>query len=343
MPKALRAGVAGALAGALALTTPAAAAPTPTRRARIAVRYVVSQQGREGRIRGGSSKLGTTADAVTALVAARRGARALRRALSYLRTHGSKARTVGLKARLVLALVAAGRDPRAFAGRDWIAEIEGAELPAGDPAAGRYGRRSRVLGHARALLALTAAGVTPSDAAARWLAQAQCPDGGWQRDGPRQTGENLHCQGNIDRDPYRSEADASGLAVQALARFGPGVPAVDPFTFFPTLRDPVKGGWGYSHTRPRTNAASTALVLQAYATRRRTPARGPRALRRLQYALCGADAGAFPRTWKLERGRYRRTGPDVDATIASIPALLGQTLPVAHAPVTKRAPRAPTC
>ncbi|HEX2234817.1 MAG TPA: hypothetical protein VHK89_00935 [Actinomycetota bacterium] len=341
VPRTQRAVVAAVAAAVVVAGVPGASArPSATRRARLGVRYVVSAQGAEGAIRGGFSKLGSTADAVVAFVAARRAPVALRGALRYLRERYARIDTTGLRAKLVLALVAAGRDPTSFAGRDWVAAIEGSELPSG-----RFGTDAPVFEHALALLALAAAGATPSANAVSWLVDAQCPDGGWQYDRPHASGEDDHCQGNVDTDFYRSEADATSLAVQALeALASPPVPAADPFDFFPLVRDPVKRGWGYTQTFPLTNANSTALVLQAYAAAGvAPPRRGVRALERLQHRLCGPDGGAFAYSWESVDGRYRRTAPDVGATIGAIPALLGKPLPLAPADVSKRAPTAPAC
>src|SRR5215213_1279448 len=70
---------------------------------------------------------------------------------------------------------------------------------------------------------LHAAGVAPSAQAVSWLANAQCDDGGWQFDKPyRPARDNQHCvDANADpEDPFRSEADATALAVQALDALG---------------------------------------------------------------------------------------------------------------------------
>ena len=333
--------IALSLAASLSLAAPSAqAAPTERRRARVGSRYLVSQQGRGGAI-AAFTKFGSTADAIVAMVAAKRAPGAIRAALRYLRRHPRAADSIGLRAKLVLAVVAAGRNPRSFAQRNWVARLRHAET-----ASGRYGRGAPVFEHALAVLALEASGRGASDAAIAWLRRAQCADGGWQYDSPPRPPENRHCRGP-DPDFYTSEADATALAVQALAAAG-AEPVRDALAFFDLVRDlEVKGGWGYNHRFDITNANSTGLVLQAYAAEGvAPPARAVRALARLQYRLCGRNAGAFAFGYERRAGnpnRYRRTGPDVGATIGAIPGLLGRALPIAAASDLRRAPRTRRC
>ena len=330
-----RRALAWALCICVASSAPALAGPSNRRRARVGVRYLVTQQRDSGAVPA-FSKFGSTADAVVAMVAARRSPRGIRQALRWLREHPGQATTIGLRAKLVLALVVAGRSPRDFAGRNWVARIRGTELPSG-----RYGAGTAVFDQALAILALRGAGASPSQNARNWLADAQCPDGGWQFDAPyNAASENQHCQGDRDTDFFRAEADATSLAIQALE----ADPAVNPFPFLRSLRDSRKHGWGYNSDFPMTNANSTALVLQAYAAEGRDlPRRGVRALKRLQYPLCGKGAAAFAYSWERRDGELRRTGRDVGATIGAIPGLLGKPLPIAARDVTKPAPRPGPC
>jgi hypothetical protein len=328
-----------ALSASLLVPAPAAGAPSAKRRARVAVRFLVSRQTDAGAVPA-FSEFGSTADAVVSMLVAKRAPRAIRRALRWLRLHHYQADGVGLKAKLVMALSAAGRDARAFAGHDWVGEIQATEEPSG-----RYGSDTPVLEHALALLALQAAAAPPSDAAASWLAAAQCADGGWQYDEPYDPPtEDVHCQApDGAADPFSAEADATGYAVQALAAAGVD-PNRDPFDFFRLVRDPVKRGWGYNQTFSLTSANSTALVLQAYAAEGvEPPKRGVRALRRLQYRLCGRGAGAFAYSWVENGDGYRRTGRDVGATIGAIPGVLSQPFPISERDATRPAPTPGRC
>ena len=317
--------VAGACIALVATTTLAGAGPTAKRRARVASRYVVNHQADNGSIPT-FSPIGGTADAVVALAAAARGGGTIDDAIGYLRRNADEIDTVGEKAKVVMALVAAERQPRSFAGRNLIAEIDQTQLNNG-----RYGAETPVLDHALAILGMRAAGERVGPAG-RWLARAQCDDGGWQRDRPEQPSENRHCFTGNPGDAFtKSDTNTTGLAVQAL-EVTPRREELeaDPFGFFRRIRDPEKRGWGYSWGYRLTDTNSTSLVLQAYFARNRhLPDGAGRALNALQHRLCGRGAGAFSFTWEArEGGGYRRTGRDVGATVAAIPALMREALPV---------------
>lgn len=328
------------LAGAL----PASAGPSRTRRARVATRYLARNQASDGSI-AAFSKIGSTADAALALVAARRGAGALDDALDYLRDQvrspdspGERVDTVGEKSKVVLAAVAGGRNPRHLGGRNLVREIKRARR-----AEGRYGRATPVFDHALAILALEGAGARSLRAAARWLAAAQCGDGGWQFDRPARRTENRHCSTGKDDDFFASDTNTTSYAVQALA-VSRARTKHSPFRFFRRARDEVKRGWGYDRAL-LTDANSTSLVLQAYAARGRTRPKGAQsALAKLQYRRCGKSSGAFAFTWlPKDNGGFRRSGRDLGATIGAIAGLLERPLPIRHYDVTRPAPRVKAC
>jgi hypothetical protein len=305
--------------------------------ARQASRYLVTHQAPSGEFPGG---LGTTADAVVSLVAARRAPGAITKALNHVEERASEVAAVGLKAKVVLAAVAGGRDPRSFGGRDLVAELVAAEREGG-----RIGEGTPVFDHALAMLALVGAESMPSDASARWLASAQCPDGGWQYDEPWSESDDRHCRSGADDDWFRSETDATSYAIQALQVH----PATDslrrnPFRFLRETRDPIKKGWGYSPDFSLTSANSTSLVLQAFEAGGRTfPKGAKRALRDLQYRRCSKGRAGFAFTWEpKEGGGYRRSGADLFATIDGIRGLLERPLPIRYRSVTLPAPR-PAC
>jgi len=113
-----------------------------------------------------------------------------------------------------------------------------------------------------------------------------------------------------------------------------GHPAFRPFQFFTVLRDATYGGLGYTLGLRRTDANSTALVIQAFAARGRAlPIGAMGALRRLQYR-CGAVAYSFTNSG-------RRTGKDVGASIGAVLGFLREPLPVI--PVALGPPWATTC
>ena len=328
----------------------AQAAPSLTRRARVAAGYLAAQQQDDGSFPGFSA-LGSTAEAVISLVAARRGAANIESALDYLEAQVAEADTVGEKGKLVMAAVAGGRDPRDFGGRDLVQELIDAEQESGqysaytpdDPHDGE------VTDQALAMLALAAApDADPSTNSLTWLVNAQCEDGGWQHTGHQQEDENSHCfTGDGETDFFRSDTNTSSLAVQAIvAHPQASTPfARDPLAFFRKIRDPRKGGWGYTWNLRLTDANSTAVVIQAFAALgARLPDGAMKALTSLQYRLCGRRAGAFAYTYEeREGGGLRKTPPDTGATIAAIPGLLKRPLPVDAFAVTEPAPTAAAC
>lgn len=319
------------------------AGPSLKRRARVASGYVVAQQLQDGSFPG-FSPLGSTADGVVSLVAAKRGPKAIGKALDYLETNVADADTVGEKAKLVLAAVAGGRDPLAFGERNLVQEIADSEQPNG-----RYGATTEVLNHALAMLALEAAPTAdPSTNSLTWLVEAQCGDGGWQFDEPPGQNEDEHCAGPDPAvDFFQSDTNTTSYAVQAIAAHPQATaPLVkSPFRFFRQIRDPEKGGWGYTWGFQLTDTNSTALVIQAFkAYGKDLPGGAMKALKRLQYPLCGKRGGAFPYSYEeKESGGYKKTGPDAGATIGGILGLLKRPLPVAFSDVTKAVPRRTSC
>ncbi len=345
----LRRLIAAGLAGALISGTPVAAgAAPPKKRARVAVRYIASKQKPSGAIPA-FSKIGSTSDAVLAFAAARRGRRPMNRALDYLAgqvrnpdSADERVDTVGEKAKVVLAAVAGGRNPRSFGTRNLVTEIRDTQL-----GSGRYGRGTAVLDHALAMLALRGAyaadRVNAARRAARWLKDAQCRDGGWQYDKPSEPKDDRNCSTGEQGDFFTTDTNTSSYAFQAL-RHRRKEMNHNPQRFFTRARDRARRGWGYT-PGSLTDANSTGLVLQAFASSNQAaPDGSKKALRRLQYRLCGKRGGAFAFTWEAKSGGgYRRSGRDLGATIGSVPGLMGRSLPLQPVSVTKGVPQRKAC
>jgi hypothetical protein len=284
-------------------------------------------------------------------VAARRGPVAIESALDHLEANVADASGVGQKAKLVLAAVAGGRDPSNFGGMDLVQDLLDGEQPDGqysadtpeDPFDGE------VTDQTLAILALAAApGADPSSNSLAWLISTQCGDGGWQHNGPPATDENNHCfTGDGTSDFFRSDTNTTSLAVQAIAAHPQASAPLErnPLRFFRKIRDTKKGGWGYTWNLKLTDANSTALAIQAFVAQGAAlPSGAMRALKRLQYRLCGKRAGAFAYTYeKRDDGSFRKTAPDAGATIGAIPGLLKRPLPVAAFDVTRAAPSPGAC
>jgi len=326
-----------------ALAAPVSAGPNDPRALR-GTRYIVGRQGENGSVPG-FSKVGATADAMLALSAARRSPKSVARAIAYLRTKAEGLRSVGLMGKVVMAVVAAGRNPRSFGGRNLVLAIKRKRRDSG-----RYGgtdSRAAVLNHALAMLGLAAVPEAVPLSSYEWLREARCPDRGWQYDAPSHSRDGFHCGDGSPGDVTRTDTNTTSYAVQAFrAR---GVSGRASLVYFRSARDGVRGGWRYSHqrsafgTRAYTDANSTALVLQAYAALHKAPPPGARrALRRLAYRACGELTGAFAYTWARSSGEFRRVpsradaaredelgGPSViGATVGAVLGLLGRPLPL---------------
>jgi hypothetical protein len=321
---------------ALVVVAAPAGAVTTRARTRAAAHYLVSRQAGDGSFEGSVSPVGGAADGIVSLVAARRGPKAIDRAVGYLKAQvrAGAVDTVGLQAKVVMAAVAAGRNARNFGGENIVRRIRTSIQPDG-----RYGSTTAVLDHALAVLALTAAETPVAPGATQWLAGAQCTDGGWQYDEPAGATDNEHCWDGTDTDFFQSDTNTTALAVQALASVpDTPQPAVSPFGFFRDARDDIKRGWGYDLTFTTTDANSTALVLQAFAAAGRSaPPAAVHALEDLQYLRCGQKYGAFAFTWidPDGDGTYKRSGPDTYATTGGILGLFGKPLPIAEHDVTR--------
>ena len=313
-----------ALAVVSAVPQAAGAVSASRQRALEGSSYVVGQQRANGSICAFSC-IGSTADAVTALVAARTAPGVVKDALAYLRRQIERGHVtgLGLRAKVAMAAEAGGANPRAFGGLNLvraITDVEGVD--------GRYGDAA-VFDQAFAMLALQGAGTDPSADAESWLEAAQCDDGGWQYDAPPSASDDAHCFDSSIPDPgdfFTSDSNTTSLAIQVLQT---GTDVDEALAFLPTLRDGT-AGWGYSQGYP-TDVNSTALVIQAYvAAGTAVPAGGFATLRTSQL-----DCGA----WPYQPGG----GDDIGATIGAILGILRQPLPVPPLSATRPVPSMPPC
>jgi hypothetical protein len=315
----------------LALPASASAAFTDRERAELGIGFIAGAQRPNGSIPA-FSPIGSTSDAVLAFVATGLGRPKVNSALAFLRRQviDGNVAGVGLQAKVVMAVSAAGRDPRSFGATNLVGEIRsqiGDDGHLGDTA---------VFDQALGVLALESAGVKPAARVTDWLIDAQCPDGGWAYDLPYTPAtDDDHCDDGSGTDFFTSDSNTTSYAVQALYAAGRGKVASDPFGFFDTLRDPEHKGWAYSTGFITTDTNSTALVLQAYvAAGLSAPAGGPKALRQLQLTSCGAWAY----TWDGDVPGV----PDVGATIGAVPGILGIPFPL-EGPISKLVPPTIAC
>jgi hypothetical protein len=301
-----------------ASTAAVARAQTDARRADRAVGFIAAQQRANGSIPA-FSRIGSTADAILAFVAAGTGHATMLRALGYLHAKvlAGKVNTIGLLSKVSMAVAATNRNPRRYARHDLLREIRSTRA-----VDGRFGSAS-VLDESLAILAIEGAGASAPPSALGWLASAECPDGGWQFDEPYNPAtDDIHCLSTVSpgTDFFESDTNTTGYAVQALEAAGRTSFPYHPLAFFHSLRDRIHGGWGYTAGFTTTDANSTSLVIQAYlAAGKRAPSGSLAALRALQYSACGA----FAYSWNGSA----RSGPDLGATIGALPGLLLRPFP----------------
>jgi len=273
--------------------------------------WLKTQQQADGGFTNGFSEgsdLGTTCDIILAIAAGEQDASTWvsndgNSPLDYLyaQVEADAVNTLGLQAKTVLALLATGQDPAAFAGSDLIAKLNAAY----DATAGLYGET--IFDHSLAMLALSNAGQPVPDEAAQYLLDSQCTDGAWALFG--------------GVEPGTGDTNTTALAVQALLVTGHQDDLGKAFAYLRSVQND-DGGFPYqnpSEYGTDTDANSTAVVLQALMAAGESlddwsPA-GASPLDALN-ALRDPDSGAF--LWQAAV-----PGPNVLATAQAIPAIAG--------------------
>lgn len=239
--------LAGALAAALLVAaSPPAPASERSESARRGAEYLIAHQAEDGTFFG-SNRAHHVAETLVALVAAGISGPPVERALSYIGSEGPEAaKRAGEAGWLVMGIVAAGEDPRHFAGHDFVEHLQSFYIPI----VGVYD--TQMFQNSLALLGAVAADVGIPDDALRFLRLTRCLDGGIPVQAP--------CGGG------GGHVDVTALVLNALA--GAGVPESDALraegrAFLATAQN-EEGGFGDGRRKP-TNANSTGLVLTALA------------------------------------------------------------------------------
>jgi hypothetical protein len=300
---------AGALGGALLLAclapTALAAAAAPPAPAQRAGQFLVSRQLSNGAWGSTDAASDQVADGVVGLVSAGVTDAPLAKALAYLSANAPADATRAIyTARIVLAIVAAGKNPHDFGHVDYAARL-----------AGYYNQSSGVYDpstdyNAVAILAALAAGDTVPPRAMGELRARQCGDGGFARS---------TCL-------FGTDVPTTALAVEALVASGAG-PAdgarANGRAYLLAAERP-DGGFGMNGTRP-TTPAITATVLSTIAALGDSPARAP------WHNSSGNDPASALATFQDANGGIKpdgSTAPDNLTTARALPGLAGRALPV---------------
>jgi hypothetical protein len=296
---------------------------------RLALRYILSQQGADGSFAGFG--LGSTLDALLAIDAAGGDAQGTAKALEYLgpRAAAYAAGSAAAAGKLTAAVVAAGADPRSFAGLNLVIST----TLRYDSRTGAFG--SSTFDQAWSMLGLAAAGQSIPLSATEHLQAIQATGGGW----------------GFSANASVGEADSTGLALQALAAAGtrpaPTATALNGAAICSTgagssnpavldalafLRKAQNADGGFSGFGGGTSADSSGLALQGLAAYHETP-------RGLAWTTVISDGSASALTLRnpvyallslqtREGGFPGFGGPnDPAATYQALPGLLGRTFP----------------
>jgi hypothetical protein len=305
-----------ALAALVVAVSPVLAAADTT----AALAYLESQQNADGGFGSGfspDSALGSTADAVLAIVAASADPAAFDQEgntpITYLEANAASAMTGGDLSKLILAAIAAGKNPRALGGVDSVAKLEG--MIGVDGKIG--GETDTFVSHTLAVLALKSAQRSIPQAAVDYILDAQQDGGSWAWDGSAETA---------------GDTNTTAFAVQALTAAGEsagGTAVTQALDYYKGIQN-ADGGWPYQNPSDfgtATDANSTAVTIQAIIAAGQDPAgadwttaEGNAPLSALE-ALQNAS-GAFA---------WQAAVPDDNllATVQALPALAGKAFPFA--------------
>lgn len=222
-----------------------------------ALDWLRAHQGTDGGFAGdfdNTSSLGATMEAVFAITAGGEDpvtwVQDGNTPISFLEAQaGSALAMPGDNAKLILAVVAAGQNPRDFGNVDLVASLE-STLDDG----GLYGgvETGNLFAQSLSILALKATGRSIPASAVDWLVGVQLEDGSWSWNG--------------DTTPGTGDSNSTALAVQALVAAGGQDVAISKALDY--LRGIQNEDGGFPYQKPSdygtdTDANSTAYVIQA--------------------------------------------------------------------------------
>jgi hypothetical protein len=293
-----------------------------------ALDYLKTQQNADGGFGSGftpDSAVPSTADALLGIVAAGGDLNAFDQGgntpLTYLAANASSAANAGDLSKLIMAVIAAGENPREFGGVDSVAKLEA--MVGADGKIG--GDMDTFFNHILGVLALASAERPIPAAAVDNIKATQQEAGSWAWDGTAGTA---------------GDTNTTAFAVQALIAAGEAVDSeavTKALAYYKGIQND-DGGWPYQNPSDfgtATDANSTAVTIQAIIAAGQDPA-GPdwttadgntpiAALEALQN-----DSGAFA---------WQAAIPDDNllATVQALPALAGKVFPLAKMDVGEAA------
>ena len=294
---------------------------------RSALDFIKAQQQADGSFAGFGT--GSTIDALLALKAAGTAPQQVRSAagkssLDYLQPRAAAyaSGSAAASGKLLTGLVAAGVDPRDFAGLNLVIST----TLRYDRGTGGYG--SSTFDQAWAMIGLAAAGQTVPLSATQRLEAIRATGGGW----------------GFSANAAIGDADSTGLALMALAAAGnptaactTGAGSSDPVVreALAFLQQSENGDGGFPGFDGATSPSSTGLALQGLAAYHQQP-------RSLTWTTVITDGSASRLTLRnpldtllaaqtAAGGFPGFSGPnDPDATYQALPGLLGQALPLSR-------------
>ncbi|HNS53003.1 MAG TPA: prenyltransferase/squalene oxidase repeat-containing protein [Anaerolineae bacterium] len=297
-----------------------------------ALDYLETQQNADGGFGNGftpDSALGSTADVLLAILALDGDPAAFVQGgntpLTYLSTSAPAAAGSGDLSKLILALVAAGENPRLFGGVDSVDKLEA--LAGADGRIG--GAADTFVSTLMSVIALKSVERPVSQASLELIRTAQQDDGGWAWDGSASTPSDTNTTAYAVQALLASGEPAGGDAVAKALAYYEGIQNDD-------------GGWPYQNPSDygtATDANSTAVTVQALLAAGEDPAEGgwTSALGTTPYdALDALQNGSGAWSWKADA-----PGDNLLATVQAAPARAGKALLLATMSVGEAASLAP--
>jgi hypothetical protein len=297
-----------------------------------ALEYLRTQQNDDGGFGSGfspDSTLGSTADALLAILAAGAVPAAFDQdgntPVTYLQAHAPSATTGGDLSKLILAAVAAGENPREFGGVDSVAKLEG--MIGADGLIG--GEADTFVSHVLAVLALASVERPVPAGAVAHIEAAQQEGGSWAWDGSSETAGDTNTTAFALEALVAAGAAADDGAVTLALAYYEGIQNDD-------------GGWPYQNPSDygtATDTNSTAVTIQALVAVGQDPAgevwtsaAGNTPLMALESLQ--NESGAFA---------WQAAIPDDNllATVQALPALAGKAFPLSTMQVGEAAAPAP--